>query len=352
MQNTSTRKSKGRVNLDPELSRRIKGLRDSFPMNQRQFAQELRAVQTQISAWERGWERPSTEKLIALGNIAKNSADRIWFWQRAGCDEDKMRDTLAEDVQARLVTLPPEMLIKVPLVEKLAAGSERELVKTSKQSLSLPINLLGAAPSVFCFKLAQDFPANVLLSAGDIVLIDQSPIDPRKYFGSPIMLFFERRPEYEGIPLSEQDLSEHFRKAKHVTQEEMAREDEALRRLDPEAFAEQKASDQRAHERASKRTEEYIACPQIRVGWLEFRSAGEPLWPEGPSDELSQLVLVQFPLVTAKTGERVALTGWLKGIDPWQADLVALLKPTDHIIGRVVGWIRQGSPLAAKAAEL
>ncbi|MGD0790116.1 MAG: helix-turn-helix transcriptional regulator [Terracidiphilus sp.] len=346
-----SREKKMRAVLDPELRDKIRALRDSLGVSQRHFAERVNVRQTQISAWERGAERPSADSLIALGNITENLEDQIWFWKKAGCDEKKMRGTLSREALARLRAPQSERCVEVELVEELTVDSQAKLLKVSRGGIFLPTEPLGAAPFICCLKLDDSFRKYALFSVGDVLIIDQSPIDPREHLGSLTAIFFERRPEYEGVPLTEQEWAEHRGHAKHVSQEERAREDEALRRFDPEAFADQKASDQRAHERASKLTEKFMACPQTRVGWLRLESAGERR-PENWLNELSRFVLDLLPSQAQKAGPRIPLTDWLKGLNPSEADVVTHLSRSTHIVGRVVGWIQRGSPLAEKAARL
>jgi DNA-binding transcriptional regulator YiaG len=57
--------------LDPVLAQKISDLRNQLHLNQAQFAEVLNVTRTQIGEWEKGTkERPSTEKMLAMAQIA------------------------------------------------------------------------------------------------------------------------------------------------------------------------------------------------------------------------------------------------------------------------------------------
>lgn len=53
------------------LEEKIKLIRKSIRMSQREFAQEIGVSQTMVSAYEFGSKRPSYEKLIMIDQMAK-----------------------------------------------------------------------------------------------------------------------------------------------------------------------------------------------------------------------------------------------------------------------------------------
>ncbi len=345
----TSRKQRGLVVTD--LGEKIKALRQERGLGQREFADKVweeagkpkgKVSHTQISEWERGTERPSVDKLIALAGLARTAEERAWFWAKAGVTEAMVRATFQELAANRIRLANASEVVQVPLSAGLSVDAGGSLLVNSDHSVSLPAEQFGSAPFLFCLRLDMD-SGKGLFSPGDIAIIDRSPVEPQSFIDSLVLMFFERRYEYEGVALTSGQLSHLRSGGKYVTREEMDRYLELVRSRFSESFARRK----RGFAAAAKRTKQFMEQPVAKLGTLRLEPAGGTGAAQ-IGEQISRFVLELGPGPGGYGPVVIPLTEWLKGVNPLDADVAAHIKRPSHIVGRVVGWLRQSGQFASE----
>jgi transcriptional regulator with XRE-family HTH domain len=337
---------KGREDI--ELAKRVKALRKELGLSQRAFARKVwevsggpkaRLSHTQISAWEWGRETPAVDKLIALARLARTAEERAWFWRIAGVTEEMVGATFPDLAASRVSAASAAEIVKVPLGKGFSVTDEGEIAIRSERLLLLPAEQFGSALFLWSLELDAD-SARFGFSPGDIVIVDRSPILTRNLLDSHLLLFFERRPEAEGVSLSSEELAQMRADAQYVSQEELEREARHFRALRPAIWA-KTARDSRA---VLKRTKRWMEQPVAKIGWLRLQPAGGKA--EGDfGSQMWRFVLEQgWP---SNVGHSIPLTDWIKGINRLTADVGPYISRPVHIVGRIVGWLRAPSQSGA-----
>lgn len=346
--NRKSRKNAGPLVRDGELVKRICALRESLKANQRDFAAQIGASQTQVSEWERGEERPSVQKLIAMGNIALNSKDRMWFWRRAGYRESLVRGDLAEETALSMLVPDEAVTVEVPLAKKIFLGAAEELQIETEKSLVLPAQMFPAAPFVCALTVGKEESVAYLASRGDTLLVDRSPVNPDGLIDSMVAIFFEHRPESIDPGTSDGDFFWAMKNATYVNPEGLKRREDFDRMRDPEGFAAQ----QKANENTWARVEAYMGESVIRFGWLRLQPAGGRWEPRRPfAEQLSRVVLETAPSSSGNIGSSIPLTDWTRGTNPGEPKIERHIKRPVHIVGRIVGWFKQTSQVRVPQQE-
>ena len=323
-----------------ELCRRVKALRKALGMSQTAFSEELRVSPTQVSEWESGTEEPAVKKLIEMAELAQKAADKAYFFLKTGITQRSLRSAFPAALGLDNANVGASE--KVPIVARFSIGNDGELLPASDRSLFLPVEQFGSAPFIHAFEVAE--PLAGVLSAGDIAIVDRSPVDPHRLLNSIVAVFFERRHEYEGVSLSAKEFSRLHRKAKRITQRDLKRDKEMRRSVfGPEAFAAQEAASEAAFQRASEKTEEFMARPEICFGWLRLQPAGDQ-WDGTFEKQLSRVVLeLSPPSEPVRVGRSTPLTSWLVDIEPLGSSFAGYIKAPIHVLGPVVGWFKRSA---------
>lgn len=338
MSNRSTKKLVPRT-VDGELARRIKELRGTS--SQRSFADEMLVTQSQVAEWEKGSEVPSTEKLIAMGNIAKKRTDRMFFWRRAGFRESRLKEELGSDNCLSLAVPSAESSLIAPLAKRVFLGGAGELQIESEETLALPSILFTDSATVFSMKVPDrcGFPQSY--PAGDYVAIEQASAGQEDLENSIVAIYFERTPEGYELSRDNFDFFQRMRAAKTLSEEDGRRLAEGVRltrQADPAAAIE---SD-RLNEESAARIEREMRDPVVLFGRLRQETAGgESELKRVPWEKRLTRVVLELTAGTASQyGDRIALSNWEEGVNPIKPMVVKRVRRPAHVIGQVVGWFR------------
>lgn len=326
---------------DGELTRRIRGLREALGLSQQQFAEKVIANRTQISEWEKGTEKPSIERLIAMGNIAEQPGDRMWFWRRAGLNEKRLREAFSSESGSPAEVPDNALAFMAPVAKRIFLGGAGELQTESEESLFLPSSVFSASPSVVAMKVPPGEGISYFFGSDDFVLIDRSLTNVDKLFDSMVTIFFENEPPSRDPGYQyNKNLFEAFQSIPLLAQAQKEINEESDRREragHPESYAER----QERAKAALKRVDDQMAIPVVKFGWLRLQPAGGNWEPNTPfSEQVSRVALETFPSVSGNTGPSIPLTGWLKGIKPAEPKLEVHIKRPVHVVGRLVGWFK------------
>jgi len=332
--------------IDGQLAKRIRELRDSLGLNQSLFAKELtvgntRVTQTQVSEWERGTERPSAEKLLVMGNIAKQDQMAMFFWIRAGVKDERFRDLIGAGDGMFVPVTEDGLAFMAPIVKRIFLGGAGELQTETDGTLPLPFNPASGRPSAFCMKVPEHEGLSHFFAPGDYVVIERAPVDLDRMVDSIIAVYFEEHPPALDWGSDTSRFIESVRAATQTSEGERLRH-EAESRLNREKNPEAYAESDRQSEQIWKRVQNSMATPVLKFGWLRVQHAGGR--PEGPwKEQVSRVALEIVPSVSGSSGTSIPLTEWVKGINPIEPKIAARIKRPTHIVGRLVGWFKDGS---------
>ena len=185
-----------------EISARVKALRDAHGKTQKQFARLLGVAQSRISGWEKGKEFPSDEACFRMGNLCKTMEKRIWFWGKAGLDEQTILATAEGIFRGRLNE-----------ANRLSKGGEVILVPRFRETLQgreeagppvpLPAEFIPNPGSTICF-LVDDKATAIVDSPRALFILDESEKDAPNllpFWGQ--VIFVEYDPETGTDPRQE-----------------------------------------------------------------------------------------------------------------------------------------------------
>ena len=168
----------------PGGAKRIKGLRDALDLKQAEFAKRLHVTQATVSSWEAGDEdrAPSAEAYFRLGTLAREQADRIWFWARAGLDEQTIL-AVAANLSKDRVKEGKDLAEKgdVILVPRFRETMQRR--EEAGPPVPLPTEFIPNPGSTICFVVDRKATA-IVDSPKAIFILDESEKD------APILLPF------------------------------------------------------------------------------------------------------------------------------------------------------------------
>lgn len=152
-----------------EISGRISGLRAQLRKTQKEFAELAGVTQPAVSDWEseQGSSFPSAESYARLGNLA-SYPENLWFWQRAGMDQDAMLSAGLQLFKERGELAVSKSLAVRPLLNILSADPQ--------DFWYVDARLVPNPATVAYYKL--DKPLHGKLNPprkyGDIILLDTS----------------------------------------------------------------------------------------------------------------------------------------------------------------------------------
>lgn len=339
---------------DTDLASRIAKLRTSKAMSQRAFAKELGVTQAQISEWEKGTERPSLEKLIALGNLSPDPSVRMFFWRRAGVSETRLREDLAADL---LQTLAKQtgVFFAAPLAKRIFVGSAGQLQLETDGTMAVPSILVSPAGTTFCMRVPESrlqFPS--LYPVGDYVVIERASDDLDKLDGSPVAVYLDATPEGFELPFGSDayrrftEMVEQARRtseAERIHEQNRADEEQRLNRaLNPNAAA---ASDQHNDE-VSARIVEALGKPIVLFGRLAVQYSPQSQF-ESWSTRLSRVVLE-----LSAQGESqgiLPLSEWKVGCNAIEPRILDRIRDGVRVIGPIVGWFKDRSQRSPEGIE-
>jgi transcriptional regulator with XRE-family HTH domain len=153
-----------------------------------QFAKRLGVTESAVSAWRTGRDVPSTEKCLALAELA-GYPQCFWFWERAGLRREKLLSA-AERLLSELTKEPDSALVKdyiilVPCVRKTPEGLE-----PTGESVPMPAVKIPNPASTFCFLFQGESPSYTKFAS----IVDTTNADPEHFsdfIGFPILAEFD-----------------------------------------------------------------------------------------------------------------------------------------------------------------
>lgn len=149
-----------------EVADRVKNLRIKRGETQEQLAEYLGIARPRISEWESGQTKPSPEIYLNLGNLADDLDDKIWFWEQAGLD-----------------------------IEKLLAAA----AQVKKSAPEMVTGLLRKLPSDAQIFIVNERIAGQVFSPGDTILLEPASDahDPQPFWDQIVLLEFAPREQRE-----------------------------------------------------------------------------------------------------------------------------------------------------------
>jgi transcriptional regulator with XRE-family HTH domain len=351
----STKKS-GQSSRDRELAERISKLRKLKGKTQRQFAEILNVTQAQISEWEKkgGSEQPSLERLIALGNLAPDPTDRMFFWRRAGLSDARLREDLSAEM-LHLLERRKDDFFAAPLAKNIFLGAAGQLQTECDGTVAIPSMLATGTAEVFCVRVPEHrFGLQRTFRPGDYVVIERAAENPDRLVGSLIAAYLEHTPEgYELDPRSPgfdriRQLVEQIRDTSeaHQVREKLRREqEEKLNDIeDPDAVLK---SDERNNQIATD-IEKSLCEPVFLFGRLVIQEAGDPARERNYRARPSRVAIElgrpgDLPII-------VPLSDWELGHNPAEPKVSSRIHKQVHIVGPVIGWFEDRSQYRAEEA--
>lgn len=341
MERKSSKKSTPRA-VDGNLIDAIRNLRNSFGMNQKDFARKFfGATQTQISDWERGSESPSNEKLVMMANIAKELDDQKFFLRRAGVSEKLLKEHFPLELKASVVRPDESLAFKVPIAKKVFLGSAGELQTETEGSLLLPSGLIANPTSVFCMRVPEDEGIPSLFAPGDYVIIERLLGDLDDMVGAIVAVGIEN---YQNPNLPDMVRFQQIAKTAMAVSEEDQRSlqkrwrknDSLNRKANPKAAAE---SDEQNEERWKKAWKD--APLTMKFGWLKVQPAGGAEERNIPwESRVRRISLDTSQSCPGYSVPCIPLGDWVIGIDPSKPNVAAHISFSVHFAGRIIGWFR------------
>lgn len=320
------------------IDRLIREFRLSLGDNQRNFAERIGASQTQVSEWERGTEKPSAEKLIAMGNAATTGADTLKFWRAAGIADDRLRKYLAEENTLALQGVPEGASVSIPLTRDIFIGRAGTVQVEAFGVMSVPSVLFRSDRSTFCLESGElcrsPFPS--AHAEGDYLVIERGSGDLDSLEGTMVAVYLEKTPQ--GFELSQnasEALRMHMRKAVPPLMSEG----------EMKQFIERVITDPRSImcspdlRRIIDEIETLSERPSVIVGRLVLDFAGGEKEKEkrgSEDDQLSTRLALEFP--GGGSVRSVPLGKWEVGRNLTPLKIAERISGGTHILGRVVGW--------------
>jgi len=332
---------------DGKLLKRIEALKESLGGTQAKFAERIGASQTQVSEWLRGTEKPSPERLIAMGNAAPLLEDGLYFWRKAGISEARLKEVLrAEESRSRVVP-DPNLSRELPIVSRVFATGTGELQTEANGSLVLPSVIVGGRSAVSCMQIEGSLGFPQPFSKGDYVVIERASGDLDALEGAMVAVFFEEAPQSYDLSASSALFFQQARKEAARYGDRERKQDEEVVREYREAHPEEAAAQEKAEEDHARRNKAKFEEPLVLLGRLKLEIArgvaeAHRNWKEWPS----RIVLEIRPGGSSEVGDAVALTKWEIGAPLVRPEIAARLLQKDErisrparIFGQVVGWL-------------
>lgn len=154
----------------PSLGERIETVRISRHENQKEFGESLGVSQGTVSAWERDdhERRPSAEMLLKISGLCKDSADTIWFLEKAGLTREVIVAAAAGISKERTRAAGEGELIYVPGEQEAA---------NRRAGMWLPAKLVPN-PDLSSLVVIDERSAGSVLKAGDVIVMERNLVDP------------------------------------------------------------------------------------------------------------------------------------------------------------------------------
>lgn len=167
-----------------EVAEKIKRLRKALanpgdpPRPQEALAKMLEVGRSQIAAWESedSKDYPSTDNFIKLGDLAKTSEERAFFYAGAGIPIDALRTELRREEKSRQRKASPMTATAVSLIKSFKKDP-LGISLVDAGVVEMPSWLFGDSAQIFALEI--DHASGILglpapLCVGDLVFIDQS----------------------------------------------------------------------------------------------------------------------------------------------------------------------------------
>lgn len=154
-----------------EMAQKLGALIEARGEGQVGFSRRVGTTQSRVSEWLAGKQSPTPEALIKIGNIAPHP-DRIWFWKRAGLDEQSMLSEAAGilkegEAEAKVLEGKKQVFL-IPRFRETAQGREE-----AGPPVPLPAEFIPNHASTIC--LLVDEKATGMMSSPDgLFLVDTS----------------------------------------------------------------------------------------------------------------------------------------------------------------------------------
>ena len=316
-----------------ELKRRIRALRASLDLSQKEFSEKLKVARPQVSRWEKGTEGPSNEKLIALGNIAPLSVG-LWFWRRAGLDTQRVEEAVLQE----LARLPDETTlaktVRIPRLDGAAlllqiGGGEKGPAVDASDSIPLPALFVPDQTSTVCIQVPE-WAKGPLLFAGDLALVRRTPAPLPNLLDHLVAVLFEVR---HNIQLPTAKAARSYARGPSLSPKELEAQRDELERW----------------EESDRATNPYLAeatAPGVLFGILRVGSDGK--W-----DKKLQTLGIEHPWrLFLECGDSwEPLTRWSGEAFPSERSSAPELMDGVHIEGPVITWISASNETSEEAIE-
>ena len=313
---TKTKQSK-------ELGQRIRDVRKSQnldePPTQEAFAKKLGAARSQVSAWEAGRQRPSKEKLIALGNLA-TYPHNLRFWEEAGVAPAAFEAAIRRTLQQR--RSEPALAEATPIARLDASALLRRLNPKEEIVEADPVDTVPF-PSLFVPDRASTVCVEVtkrtkgpLLFGGDLALVQLSELPLIKLRNRLVAVLFHQQ---HNLLLPSSTAAHSHGGGAPVDMAESERQRDILE----------------LGEASERSTNEYLkqaTGPGVLFGMLRLGSDGD--WG-GKDENLGLFPPWRYFLDCGDHWE--PLTDW--SLDEFVSAMNPPIKSGLRIIGAVVGWI-------------
>ncbi|HEX4039055.1 MAG TPA: helix-turn-helix transcriptional regulator [Acidobacteriaceae bacterium] len=192
---------------DPQVSRRIRELREQLGLNQTEFAARLGTVPSSVSKWEAGRARPLPEMMVALARLS-DGAMKLFFLEKAGVPDaffmgDPMLPEMLHAATATIARALPKGNSGAGTIEDLPAQPSVPTIpliripsKVGTREAVLPGNVEAMLPLLpewmpdHGFIQAARFPnPGSLFIQGDLIgLIDVNRRDPDRLVGCVVAI--------------------------------------------------------------------------------------------------------------------------------------------------------------------
>jgi DNA-binding XRE family transcriptional regulator len=170
-----------------ELSRWLGRVRGALGVDKGHFAEDvLKVSRAAMQHWETGRSTPSAETFIKLAKLSINKlpSAAIWFLKQAGIGLKELRAVAPEiekSLSARERPAAPGELFEIPCA-RLAPRAEAE------SPLLIPSSLIQNRATTTYLRLFDD-EMSPMFGAGDVIVLDESEIDPWKLTGKWIAIY-------------------------------------------------------------------------------------------------------------------------------------------------------------------
>ena len=180
---------------DPE----VKKLRqDVLGLSQEELASQLGIKRISVLQWESGRTKPSNEMYVKLAKLAtgRKGGNAIHFWEKAGVDLEALGGLIPE-VAATLKEFekkrraPAADVVNVPLLKseysEFIARPSSAPAKAIERWVPWPSESVRQLSATCCFWGPVEFGLQLLVPGRQILLLDNSVVDPSKLTGEMIL---------------------------------------------------------------------------------------------------------------------------------------------------------------------